>query len=288
MIGCLDHLGKLQRAVVSLRMLDEVAGEDVAAMLGLPSSHVAVLLHWAKLNLRSCMGIALKLAEKGFRIAVHYYLNERAATDTLTEVRKRGSEGMVVQADVCRPDEISRMFGLVKAEFGMLAVFVSNARPEVPTFFQPPMDITLKQWDTAFDSAPEAASLQVTTTDIIADDTVRVSFLNTTANPINGAAQRVGRNDTPWTYRDAKWAQVIVGVDPDPANNEKIISWTREYFDALHPYSAGGAYVNFMMEEGEDRIRATYGDNYERLVKVKNKYDPTNLFRVNQNIKPTV
>lgn len=106
--------------------------------------------------------------------------------------------------------------------------------------------------------------------------------------PINGAAHRVGRDDTPWNYRDATWAQVIVGVDPDPANNEKIISWTKDYFEAVHPYSAGGAYVNFMMEEGEDRIKATYGDNYDRLVKIKNKYDPTNLFRVNQNIKPTV
>jgi FAD/FMN-containing dehydrogenase len=105
--------------------------------------------------------------------------------------------------------------------------------------------------------------------------------------PINGAAHRVGKNDTPWNYRDATWAQSIVGVDPEPANKEKIISWTREYWDAVHPYSAGGAYVNFMMEEGEDRIRATYGDNYERLVQIKNKYDPTNLFRVNQNIKPT-
>ncbi|MHC4498124.1 MAG: BBE domain-containing protein, partial [Planctomycetota bacterium] len=94
--------------------------------------------------------------------------------------------------------------------------------------------------------------------------------------------------DTPWAYRDATWAQVIVGVDPDPANNDRIIAWAREYWNALHPHSAGGAYVNFMMEEGEDRIKATYRDNYERLVAVKNKYDPANLFRVNQNIKPTV
>jgi FAD/FMN-containing dehydrogenase len=104
--------------------------------------------------------------------------------------------------------------------------------------------------------------------------------------PINGAAARVGKNETAWNYRDANWAQVMVGVDPDPANKEKITKWTKEYFDALHPYSAGGAYVNFMMDEGEDRVRATYGDNYQRLVTIKNKYDPTNLFRVNQNIKP--
>ena len=106
--------------------------------------------------------------------------------------------------------------------------------------------------------------------------------------PINGAAHQVGKHDTAWSYRDATWAQVIVGVDPDPANNEKIIGWTKAYWEALHPYSAGGAYVNFMMDEGEERVKATYRGNYERLVTLKNMYDPTNLFRVNQNIKPTV
>jgi FAD/FMN-containing dehydrogenase len=106
--------------------------------------------------------------------------------------------------------------------------------------------------------------------------------------PINGAASRVAKHDTAWNYRDANWAQVMVGVDPDPANNEKIISWTKNYYDAVHPYSAGGAYVNFLMgDEGGDRVKATYGDNYERLVAIKDKYDPQNLFRVNQNIKPS-
>ena len=106
--------------------------------------------------------------------------------------------------------------------------------------------------------------------------------------PIDGAAGRVGKRDTAWNYRDAKWAQVIVGVDPDPANKEKITSWTKSYYDALHPYSAGGAYVNFLMgDEGEERVKKTYGDNYQRLVEIKNKYDPDNFFRVNQNIKPT-
>ncbi|MEP7108622.1 MAG: FAD-binding oxidoreductase [Ferruginibacter sp.] len=106
--------------------------------------------------------------------------------------------------------------------------------------------------------------------------------------PINGAASRISNKETAWNYRNATYAMVIVGVDPDPANNDKIISWTKEYWEALHPYSAGGAYVNFMMDEGEDRVKATYGDNYERLVQIKNKYDPDNLFRVNQNIKPGV
>jgi hypothetical protein len=104
--------------------------------------------------------------------------------------------------------------------------------------------------------------------------------------PIDGAASRVDNKETPWSFRHSKWAQIIVGVDPDPANNDAIIKWTKDYYDAIHPYSAGGAYINFMMDEGEDRIKATYGDNYDRLVKIKTKYDPKNLFRVNQNIKP--
>lgn len=104
--------------------------------------------------------------------------------------------------------------------------------------------------------------------------------------PISGAASRVGKNNTPWAYRDAKYAGVIVGVDPDPANAEKITSWSKAYWDALHPYSAGGTYLNFIMDEGQDRIKASYKDNYERLTKIKNKYDPHNFFRVNQNIIP--
>jgi FAD/FMN-containing dehydrogenase len=103
--------------------------------------------------------------------------------------------------------------------------------------------------------------------------------------PVNGAASKVSKKDTAWNYRDATWSMVIIGVDSDPANKE-IISWTKEYWEAVHPYSAAGAYVNFMMDEGEERVKATYGDNYARLVKIKNKYDPNNLFRVNQNIKP--
>ena len=101
-------------------------------------------------------GIALKLAEQRLKIAVHYYQNERAANDTLAEVRKRGSDGFVVQADVSRPDEIKQMFRTVQTQFKKLDVFVSNARPEVPAFFQAPLDITLVQWDMAFDSQAKA------------------------------------------------------------------------------------------------------------------------------------
>ncbi len=101
-------------------------------------------------------GIALELAARGARVAVHYYQNARAADQTLAQVRERGSEGFAVQADVTRPEDISRMFGRVQAEFGKLDIFVSNARPEIPAFFQPTMEITLEQWQTSFDSQARA------------------------------------------------------------------------------------------------------------------------------------
>jgi FAD/FMN-containing dehydrogenase len=104
--------------------------------------------------------------------------------------------------------------------------------------------------------------------------------------PIDGAAHDPGPTDTPWAYRDALWGSVFAGVDSDPANADKIRKWCVDYFEALHPYSAGGAYVNMMMDEGQERVRASYGDNYDRLAQIKAKYDPGNLFRVNQNIQP--
>ncbi len=104
--------------------------------------------------------------------------------------------------------------------------------------------------------------------------------------PVDGAAHDVGPADTAWNYRDAVWNAVYAGVDPDPANVDAIRSWSVDYFEALHPYSAGGAYVNMMMDEGQERVRASYGGNYDRLAKIKAAYDPDNLFRVNQNIQP--
>ena len=105
--------------------------------------------------------------------------------------------------------------------------------------------------------------------------------------PIDGAAHDVGPDETAWSYRDARWGMVIIGVDPDPANAELLRRWTVDYWDAIHPYSAGGAYVNMMMDdEGRDRVRASYRGNYDRLSRVKAEYDPENVFRINQNIEP--
>jgi hypothetical protein len=104
--------------------------------------------------------------------------------------------------------------------------------------------------------------------------------------PIDGAAHDVGATDTPWSYREANWGSVFAGVDPDPTNVGVVRDWSIDYFEALHPYSAGGAYVNMMMDEGQDRVRASYRENYDRLARIKAQYDPENLFRVNQNIQP--
>jgi FAD/FMN-containing dehydrogenase len=104
--------------------------------------------------------------------------------------------------------------------------------------------------------------------------------------PIDGAASRVPEDATAFAYRDGGWAGVIVGVDPDPANAGTITDWAKSYWQELHPTSAGGAYVNFMMDEGEDRVRAAYRGNYDRLAQVKERYDPDNVFHINQNIKP--
>ena len=106
------------------------------------------------------------------------------------------------------------------------------------------------------------------------------------AYPIDGAVHDVPAEDTAWAYRSSTWGSVFAGVDPDPANVDTIRSWSIDYFEALHPYSAGGAYVNMMMDEGQERVKASYRGNYDRLARIKAAYDPENVFRVNQNIVP--
>jgi FAD/FMN-containing dehydrogenase len=104
--------------------------------------------------------------------------------------------------------------------------------------------------------------------------------------PINGAPSRVEKQGTAWGYRNANFSEVMVGVDPDPANNDRMIQWAKDYWQDLHPYSLGGGYVNMIMDEGQEGVKAAYGENYTRLAQIKAKYDPTNFFHVNQNILP--
>ncbi len=116
----------------------------------------------------------------------------------------------------------------------------------------------------------------------------KVPAVNSTMHiyPINGAAKRFGPDDAAFGHRDANFAPVIAGMWPDPADNEANIAWVKDYYAATAPHSEEGAYVNFAAADDQDRVQANYGVNYDRLVEVKRRYDPDNLFRHNQNIKP--
>ncbi len=106
--------------------------------------------------------------------------------------------------------------------------------------------------------------------------------------PIDGAVHRVGKDETAWGARNSTWSMVIAGIDPSPQKAAELQRWSKSYWEAVHPFNSDGGYVNFMMEdEGEGRIKASYGDNFERLGALKRKFDPSNLFRVNQNIAPS-
>ena len=104
--------------------------------------------------------------------------------------------------------------------------------------------------------------------------------------PIDGAPSQIGSDETAWAYRDAVWAQVIAGVDPDPASADALRSWATAYSDAIRPHTLGTGYVNFQMQQEGERVKAMYGKNYDRLARIKAHYDADNTFSVNQNIKP--
>lgn len=104
--------------------------------------------------------------------------------------------------------------------------------------------------------------------------------------PINGASRRVPNDATAFAYRDANFACVIAGMWPDPADNERNIAWVRNYWEAIHPHSEPGGYVNFMAGDDQHRVQDNYAGNYNRLLEVKRRYDPDNLFQMNQNIVP--
>jgi hypothetical protein len=105
--------------------------------------------------------------------------------------------------------------------------------------------------------------------------------------PADGVAGRIAPDVTAWNYREARWAEVIFAAEPAPAASfDRLKDWVVDSWDLLHPFSLGGGYVNFLVDEGQDRIQASYRGNYERLAQIKKKYDPANLFQLNQNIQP--
>jgi len=116
----------------------------------------------------------------------------------------------------------------------------------------------------------------------------RVPVVNSTIHiyPINGAVHDVATEATAFGHRDAKYATVIAGMWPDPKQNEVNIRWVKDYYAALAPYSERGGYINFAASDDTDRVGANFGSNFDQLRKLKSKYDPSNRFRINQNITP--
>jgi FAD/FMN-containing dehydrogenase len=181
----------------------------------------------------------------------------------------------------------------------------SDALREARSFGTPLLDgvgpLPLPIWNTAFDALYPPGDQWYWRGEFfreIPDEAIAVHAEHGPAMPtwkstmhlyaIDGAGSRVANDATAWSYRDAVWAGVFAGVDPDPANAGAIRDWSVAYSDALKPYGMGGGYVNFQMEETGDRVRALYGSNYDRLARIKAQYDPDNVFRVNQNIAPAV
>lgn len=134
-------------------------------------------------------GIALKLADHGVHVAIHYLRDEASAKATLEQVRARGSDGFVVQADVCQPAQIERLFKRVRDEFGSLDIFVNNARGEVGTFYEPAMSIALDKWDSALNSQAKAFLVGVREAEKLMSDGGRVVAITYTPGGVYGSWQ---------------------------------------------------------------------------------------------------
>src|SRR5437773_8633217 len=155
-------------------------------------------------------GIALKLAESGAKVAVHYYQKEDQAKATLEQLRACGSDGFVVQADVSKPEEIRRIFARVKSEFGSLDIFVNNARPEVPTFYEGPMAVSLDMFDFAMDSQAKAFLVGVREAVPLMRAGGRIIALTYARL---AAASEAGSRGWPWARPKRRW-RCCAGTSP--------------------------------------------------------------------------
>ncbi|HKJ33412.1 MAG TPA: FAD-binding oxidoreductase [Balneolales bacterium] len=193
----------------------------------------------------------------------------------------------IVWCDRGNGDQVKKRFTNIQKEFGKPAIDFTGPIPwpALQTLFDDLLAPGLQwYWKSDFikEITDEAIDLHVKHGEKIPTTLSTVHFY-----PINGAVHKVGKKDTSFGYRDANFVQMIGAIDPDPSNNDRMISWARNYFDEVHPYSAGGSYINMTMDSDQEQVRLAYRDNYERLVTVKDKYDPLNLFHINLNIKPS-
>ena len=184
-----------------------------------------------------------------------------------------------------KPDQAEKIFAPIRKVAPIVAEMVSPMPyPALNALFDPLLPAGLQHyWKAAFATDLTDGAIQAHL-----EFGPKVPVVNSTMHiyPINGAAGRVAPDATAFAYRDAKFATVIAGMWPDPADNEKNTRWVKDYYKALQPHSASGGYVNFMAGDDQGRVRDNYKGNYDRLVTIKKKYDPGNLFHMNQNIKP--
>jgi FAD/FMN-containing dehydrogenase len=184
-----------------------------------------------------------------------------------------------------RPEDAEKIFAPIRKVGPIAAEMVSPMPyPTLNALFDPLLPAGLQHyWKAAF-----ATDLTDGAIKAHLEFGPKVPVVNSTMHiyPINGAASRVASDATAFAYRDAKFATVIAGMWPDPADNEKNTKWVKDYYKALQPHSSSGGYVNFMAGDDQERVRDNYKGNYDRLVTIKKKYDPGNLFHMNQNIKP--
>jgi len=211
-------------------------------------------------------GIALKLAGQGAKVAIHYFQNEPAASATLGKVHACGSDGFIVQADVTRPEDISGMFNQVQAEFGSLDIFVSNARPELAAFFQGPMDISLDQWDTAFDSQAKAFLLGTREAAHLMPDGGRVIAVTYAAGSRTGGLQ-------PW-----------VAMGSAKAAMESVVRYLavalakrRITVNAISPGWTEDSVLNTLPTEAQDLIRGWHERGWTPMGRLATPADAGNV-----------
>ena len=214
-------------------------------------------------------GIALKLAEQGVRVCVHYFQNESAANDTLAEVRKRGSDGFLLQADVLELDHVAQMFSKVKAEFGKLDIFVCNARPEAPTFFYPPMDITVEQLDAAFDSQVKAFLLSAREAAALMNDGGRIFAMTYAQGSRTGGLQ-------PW-----------VGMGSAKAAMESLVRYFAVALakrnitvNAISPGWTEDSVLNSLPDQVQDLIRNWHARGWTPMGRLGTPEDIGNVVRL--------
>lgn len=214
-------------------------------------------------------GIALKLAEQGVRIGVHYFKNESAANDTLAEVRKRGSDGFLLQADVLQLDHVSKMFDKVKSQFGKLDIFVCNARPEAPTFFYSPMDITIEQLNAAFDSQVKAFLLSTREAAELMNDGGRIFAMTYAEGSRTGGLQ-------PW-----------IGMGSAKAAMESLVRYFAVALakrnitvNAISPGWTEDSVLNSLPEQVQDLIRNWHARGWTPMGRLGTPEDIGNVVRL--------